>query len=205
MKLTGRERLLHALHHQEGDCVPIFEFLYSRPFYKEVLGYAPKLFNAESIVQCSAKVGYDFVVIPMGGVSGFGAKEDSGSVFTDEWGITYKMDPSTWPVGAPVGFPLKDGNDLKNYTMPDANRPERYDGVRTALKMCKERGMGVIGNVRGPFSASWMLFGMEDFSYLLFDEPETVEGVLTALADFAWCRSRAEESKPPARHLQKLE
>ena len=78
------------------------EFLYSRPFYKEVLGYVPKVFGAESIVKCSAKVGYDFVIIPMGGVSGFGAKEDSGTIYTDEWGITYEKNPSTWPIDATI-------------------------------------------------------------------------------------------------------
>ncbi len=45
--------------------------------------------------------------------------------------------------------------------------------------------MGVIGNVRGPFSASWMLFGMENFIYLMCDEPETVDEILAALTDFA--------------------
>lgn len=185
MKLSGRERLLHALHHMEGDCVPIFEFLYSRPFYKEVLGYEPTVYDAESIVKCSVKVGYDFVIIPMGGVSGFSAKEDSGNVYTDEWGITYKKDPSTWPIDAIIDYPVQDGSDWRRFKMPDPSLPERYNGVRTALSLRKEHKMGVIGNVRGPFSASWMLFGMDTFMYLMFDEPETVDEVLTSLTDFA--------------------
>jgi Uroporphyrinogen-III decarboxylase len=185
MKLNGRERLLCALNHKEGDCVPIFEFLYSRPFYKEVLGYVPKVFGAESIVKCSAKVGYDFVIIPMGGVSGFSAKEDSGNIYTDEWGITYEKNPGTWPIDATIDYPMKDGADWLKYSMPDPGDPKRYDGIRIALDLCRENKMGVIGNMRGPFSASWMLFGMEKFYYLMYDEPETVDSVLTSLTDFA--------------------
>lgn len=184
MKMTGRERLLCALNHKEPDTVPIFEWLYSRNFYKEVLDYVPTVFNAECVVPCSAKVGYDFVFIPMGGTAGFTATEQSGDEYTDEWGITYRKAPSAWPIDATIGYPLRNGEDWKKFKMPDPSLPERYESVKTALRLAGEHGMGVVGNVRGPFSAAWLMFGMEDFSYLLYDEPETVHSVLTAMADF---------------------
>lgn len=183
--MTGRQRLKCTLEHKEPDYVPIFEFLYSRPFYKEVLGYVPKIFGAETIVKCSEKVGYDFVMLPMGGVAGFTAKIDSGNEYTDEWGITYRRDDSTWPIDATIEYPLTDGTDWNNYDFPDVNISSRYDGIRTALKMSESNKMGIIGTVRGPYSASWMLFGFENFLYMFYDDPATVVKVLDATTDFA--------------------
>ena len=183
--MTGKERLRCTMQHKEPDKVPIFEFLYSRPFFKEVLGYIPKIYDAKTLVSCAEKVGYDFVFVPMGGTSGFNAKEDSGDEYTDEWGITYRKEPATWPIDATIKYPMSSGSDWENYTVPDANISSRYDGVRTALKMAQKSGMGIVGNMRGPFSAAWMLFGFENFFYMMYDEPEVVDAVLTATADFA--------------------
>ncbi|MBT3318577.1 MAG: hypothetical protein HN389_02270 [Clostridia bacterium] len=183
--MTGKERLRCTMRHEQPDRVPIFEFLYSRPFYKEVLGFVPKVFGAETIVACSQKVGYDLVFIPMGGVSGFNAKEDSGEIYTDEWGITYKKDPATWPIDATIKYPMQSGADWESYTIPDPHIPSRYDGIKTALAMCAQSGTGVVGTVRGPYSAAWMLFGFENFFYMMYDDPDTVDAVLTATTDFA--------------------
>ena len=165
--------------------VPISECLYSRPLFKEVLGYAPEVFDVEAVFKCCEKIGYDFAFIPYLGVAGFRPEHISGDVYIDEWGITYKWDPNAWPIDGPVKAPLKDGNDWKNYTMPDASEDWRYAGLRNVIKMSRENGMGVIGNARGPYSASWLLFSMQEFAMLFYEEPETVESVLEALTDFA--------------------
>lgn len=183
--MNGRERLLCALNHQEPDTVPIFECLYSRPLFKEVLGYVPEVFDPVSVFKCCEKIGYDFAFIPILGVSGFRPPGTISEIYTDEWGITYKMTSQTWPIDASIKNPLEDGEDWKNYSMPDANEDFRYEGLKEVLKMSKENGMGVIGNIRGPYSCAWPLFGLENFSVLLYTEPETVEAVLTATTDFA--------------------
>jgi uroporphyrinogen decarboxylase len=188
--MTGKERLLCALNHQEPDTVPIFECLYSRPLFKEVLGYVPEVFDPVSVFKCCEKIGYDFAFIPIPGVSGFRPAGMTSEVYTDEWGITYKMTPQTWPIDAGIKTPLHNGEDWKNYTMPDANAEFRYTGLGEVLKMSKENGMGVVGNVRGPYSCAWQLFGLEDFSILLYTEPETIEAVLTATTDFAITAAR---------------
>ena len=145
----------------------------------------PKVYGAQTIVECSQIVGYDFVFIPMGGVSGFNAKEDSGDVYTDEWGITYKKEPATWPIDATIKYPMSSAQDFESYVVPDPYIPSRYDGIRTALCLAEKSGMGVVGTVRGPFSAAWMLFGFENFFYMMYDEPNVVDAVLTATTDFA--------------------
>jgi uroporphyrinogen decarboxylase len=188
--MTGRERLLCAISHREPDYVPIFEWVYSRPLLIEVLGYAPDTFHMPSIFKCCEKIGYDFVFAPFLGLCGFRPENTSADIYKDEWGITYKKDPATWPADGAIANPLKDVNDWKNYSMPDAGEDWRYRDIKETMKMSKENNMGVIGNVRGPFSGSWMLFGMENFAYLLYDEPETVDAVMGAMTDFALTAAR---------------
>lgn len=183
--MTGRERLMCALKHQEADTVPIFECVYSRPLFKEVLGYVPDTFELPSVFKCYEKIGYDFAFMPIPGVSGFRPEGMEQDVYVDEWGITYKKDPSTWPIDGGIKAPLATAEDWKNYTMPDAAAEWRWKGFREVMRMSRENGMGVVGNMRGPYSGSWMLFGMERFSYLLVTQPDIIDTVMTAVVDYA--------------------
>lgn len=183
--MTGKERLLCALNHKEPDMVPIFECNYSRPLFQEVLGYVPEIFDPVSVMECSQKIGYDFAFIPIPGVSGFRPKGIVTETYMDEWGITYKMDPGTWPIDAGIKTPIQGWEDWKNYEMPDALAEFRYEGLSQVLKLAEENKMGVVGNVRGPYSAAWQLFGLENFSVFLYEEPELIQEVLTATTDFA--------------------
>lgn len=183
--MTGRERLLCALNHREADTVPIFECVYSRPLFQEVLGYVPEIFDPVSVMKCSQKIGYDFVFIPIPGVSGFRPRGIEDTVYKDEWGITYKMNPVTWPIDAGIKPPISDREDWVNYSMPDGAADFRYEGLREVLSLSRENGMGIIGNVRGPYSAAWQLLGLENFSILLYEDPELIAEVLTAVTDFA--------------------
>ena len=95
MEMTSRERVLCALSNQEPDYVPIFDFLYSRPLYKEVLGTIPGHYEAEAVMKCSQKLGYDLGVIPFGGFSGIQDFDAEGNIYIDEWGTTFEKKEST--------------------------------------------------------------------------------------------------------------
>ena len=184
IKMTGRQRFLCELNHQEPDYVPVFEILYSRRFFKHFLGYAPETLDPVEVAKLANAVGYDITMVGMGGVAGYTVGQ-TGDVYVDEWGVTYKKDPISWPMDGPLKYPLTDGEDWKNYTMPDAKLESRYTPVKEAVKIARESGLGLIGNVRGPFSASWMLFGMDNFAMMFYEDPETVDEVLKANTDFA--------------------
>ena len=183
--MNGRQRLQCALHHQEPDTVPIFECNYSRPLFQEVLGYVPEVFDPMSVFLCSEKIGYDFAFIPIPGVSGFRPQGVTTTEYQDEWGITYRISPVTWPIDSGIKPPCQDGDDWKNYRMPDPNAPFRYEGLREVLRRSQENGMGVVGNVRGPYSCAWQLFGLDTFSILFYEEPETVAFINGVLGGFA--------------------
>ncbi len=190
MNMTGRERLLCALNHKEPDTVPVFECVYSRPFFKDVLGYVPEVFDLGSVMRLAAKVGYDFAFLPIPGTSGFRPAGVTHGDYTDEWGITYRVDPSSWPIDAGIKTPCSNGDDLRSYVPPDPDDPARYETLGEAIAIAKEHHLGTVGNVRGPFSGAWQLFGLEGFSYLLYDEPETVRSALRIVSDFAIAAAR---------------
>ena len=182
--MTSIERVLTTLHHSEPDRVPIFDFIYSRPLYKEIIGRVPSYYNAEDVMTVSYRIGYDLAVIPFGGVGGFLNYDVHTNIYTDEWGTRFEKKEDTWPVDAPIDFPIKDRSDLKNYSWPDPNNKERLREVKTALKIAKEKKMAVFGSIRGPFSSTWLLMGIENFMIKLFDDPDFVDIVITKCTDF---------------------
>ena len=183
--MNGKERLIAALNHREGDRIPVFECIYSRPLFKEVMGFVPDTFDPPVVLECYKKIGYDFAFMPIPGVSGF-RPENTGSIeYTDEWGITYRKAAETWPIDAVVKAPLADAQDIKNYRLPDPAAEWRWKGFREAMRIAKSSGMGIVGNMRGPYSGTWMLFGMDAFSLLFYDDPESLDGILSAVTDFS--------------------
>jgi uroporphyrinogen decarboxylase len=185
MEMTPKERVLCTLKIKEPDCVPIFDFIYSKKIYKHVLGKVPEYYNAEDVMNCSYKIGYDLMVIPMGGFGGIRNFNTDENVYNDEWGTTYKKETGvSWPSDAPVAFPLKDRNDWVNYRVPDPLIDSRFKEIKVAVKMARETKIAVAGSIRGPFSAAWLLFGLEGFCYLFYDDPELVDEVLGKCTDF---------------------
>lgn len=183
--MTGKQRYLCALNHIEPDYVPIYESPYSKAFFRHVLGYAPETLDPVNTVKLAQKVGYDVITVNMGGMAGYSEPGMKANVYKDEWGVTYQKDEAAWPMDGPIASPLTDGEDWKNYDFPDPTKPSRYTEVADAIKLANETGTAVIGGVRGPFTGTWMLFGMENFACMLYEEPEVVDEILTKVCDFA--------------------
>ena len=185
MEMSAKERVLCALKNGQPDRIPIFDFIYSRKLYREVIGKFPEYYNAEDAMNCAAKIGYDMAVIPLGGFGGIRDHATSKDIYQDEWGTTYKQDRLySWPADAPIGYPLRDRSDWKNYPMPDPSPDSRLREIKIAIKMAKETKLAVMGTVRGPFTATWLLFGINQFSLLLYDEPDFIDEVVKACTDF---------------------
>ena len=184
-KMSPRERVLCAFDGKEPDRVPIFDFIYSRKLYQEVIGRVPEYYNGEDATRCAAQIGYDFVVVPLGGVGGLRNYAESADVYQDEWGTTYQQDAEvSWPADAPIAYPLTGRDDWKDYRAPDPSLPSRLNEVKSALKVANETETAVFGCVRGPFTPAWLLLGIDAFSLLLYDDPEFVDEVLATCADF---------------------
>ncbi|MQY76090.1 MAG: hypothetical protein GH155_00480 [Spirochaeta sp.] len=173
--MTAKERVLCTLNGKEPDRVPIFDFLNSRPLFKEVLGRAVETRTSEDIIECSAKIGYDLAVVPLGLKKGFNRQ---GARYEDEWGTVYEKRDVNWPADAPVDFSIKTREDLKNFQWPDPEDESRLDGIKTAVSLGKEKDIFVIGSIRGPFSSTWLVTGFSEMMLNLHDNPDFVEEVM---------------------------
>lgn len=183
--MTPRERFLTALWCREPDRIPLFDFLFSRKVYRHFLGREPTTYNAEDIVACSKAIGFDGASIPFGGYSGLEGPATAERTYTDEWGTTYRIDrAASWPIDAPIGFPIGDRDDWRNYHVPDVRAPGRTEGVQTALRLCPRGELAIMGAVQGPFTAAWFLLGLENYSLLTYDEPDLVRHVLKVVTDW---------------------
>ena len=185
MEMTSRERVLCALNIQEPDMVPIFDFIYSRKLYQEVLGHTPAYYSGEDAALCAAKIGYDLAVVPLGGFGGIRDHGLDSNTYQDEWGTTYKKDEKyAWPADAPIAFPIKTREDWQNFRVPDPNRQDRLKEIEKALKVGREYNLAIAGSIRGPFTGAWLLLGIEEFSMLLYDDPDFLDEILTVVTDF---------------------
>lgn len=187
-KMTSRERLITALNCKEPDMVPIHEFLMSRTLFQEVLGYTPENYDAESVCRLAMEIGYDSTLIPFIGVTSWHPfkikKGKEEGVYTDDWGTVHKKDASTWPADAPIGYPISNREDLKNYIWPDPLVESRLDDIKVARRMLDEKNMALIGIIRGPFSSAWMLAGMDKFLMNFYADPELNNELMSKCTDF---------------------
>ena len=186
--MKPRERFLAALRRQPVDRVPLFDFLFQQPLYGALIGRTPSAYNARAAMDLTLALGLDGVWIPYGCFSGWSPERLSDAVYRDEWGTTFQKNAASWPIDAPVDYPLKTRADLRGYAPPDPSAPGRLDDIETALAMNRalgDRAVAVLGGVGGPMTVSWMLTGYESIALNLYDDPEFLARLAGLAVDFA--------------------
>jgi len=182
--MTSRERFMCALKGGEPDRVPIFDFLFSQYVFEQVIGRKPEVYNTPDAIECTRAMGLDGVWIPLGGFSGYEPKFLAENVYVDEWGTTYKKDLSiAWPIDAPVDYPIKSRDDLKNYTIPDPVAPGRLDALRQANELSRGE-LAILGGVQGPLTTAWLIFGAENIMISLYQDPQLLEEIFKLSNEF---------------------
>ena len=185
--MRSKERFLLALKRQPVDRVPLFDFLFQKPLFTELLGRTPDAYNARDAMDLTIAMGLDGVWIPYGCYSGWNAQKISERVYKDEWGTTFQQDEAAWPIDAPIAFPLKTREDLRHYVAPDPLAEGRLDEIHTALAMNKALGddaVAVLGGVNGPLTITWFLIGYENICLSLYDDPRFLEELVDIAVDF---------------------
>ena len=172
--MLPRERFLRVLRLEPTDRVPLFDFLFQKPLYVALNGYEPETYNAIDAMACTLALGLDAVWIPFGAFAGWQPPRLSESVYRDEWGTTYQTNEASWPLDAPIAYPLRTRHDLGGYAPPDPTLPGRLDEIRDALAInadAGDRAVAILGGVGGPFTQSWMLTGYESICLSVYDDP----------------------------------
>lgn len=181
--MNRQERFLTALRVQEPDRVPLFDFLFQQPLYEALIGRRPEHYNGPDAVACALALDHDGVWIPFGGFSGYRPKFLRENVYQDEWGTTYQQGPASWPIDAPIDYPIKTRADLAGYRPPDPTLPGR-DAEIVAACASQRDGLAILGGVQGPLTTAWLLMGYENICYALYDDPHLLTEVFRISNEF---------------------
>jgi len=179
--VTSKERFLTALKNGIPDRVPLVDWLFSKRLFKEVLGINPDSLEGDFSVRCARKIGHDATWIPYGGYAG---TSDKAGIYVDEWGTTYKKDLSaSWPIDAPIDYPIKTPSDLKKYKLPDPTNKDRLKEHKKALAEAKGE-LALFGGVPGPFTTAWLMLGYPGICYWIYDHPKELQEIFRISNDF---------------------
>ena len=181
--MTREERFLDAVGLGQPDRVPMFDFLFQQPMYEVLIGHRPASYNGSDAVKLALALGHDGVWVPFGGFSGYRPEYLAAGVYRDEWGTTYQKDEASWPIDAPIGYPIKTRADLTCYRPPDPTLPGRTVEIEAARDMENEH-IALLGGVQGPLTTAWLLVGYEGISYALYDDPDLITEVFEISNDF---------------------
>jgi uroporphyrinogen decarboxylase len=168
--MTGRERILAVLNRQIPDRIPTCEWILNPKVMKAVCG-------AENDVAFVAQMDLDGIAI---GLDSKNTVLDDRHI-RDDWGIT-RVSYDEYP--NPVGNPVKDMADFKNYTPPDPLAPYRFDKIKRALDTFGGEKC-VIPRVRDVFSQPRDLMGYEDFLISFYEDPDLANALMSMSADYS--------------------
>lgn len=188
--MVPRERFLTALRCRQPDRVPVWDWVNNPVLYQAMLGQAPRFFDGEMAAWLSKALGLDAVWVPAGGFTGLveGHWRWIGETsYVDEWGTLYQVEPGSWPLSFPKEYPVKSGEDWQRLARPDPAGDWRLEYARRAIQEARaEPGqeIAVVAGIRGPLSSAWMLMGLTEMSFALFDRPDMLKDVFRTMAGF---------------------
>jgi uroporphyrinogen decarboxylase len=183
LPMTRRERFLTAVKVQQPDRVPLFDFLFQQPLYEALIGHRPGAYNGPDAVQCALALDHDAVWLPFGGFTGWQPRFLSENVYQDEWGTTFQKNEASWPIDAPIAYPIQSREDLAQFTLPDPAAPGRDAEIRAAAAM-DNGDIALVGGVQGPLTTAWFLMGYETIALAMYDDPGLVEAVFALSNEF---------------------
>jgi uroporphyrinogen decarboxylase len=188
--MVPRERFLTALRCQQPDRVPVWDWVNNPALYQAMLGQTPRFFDGGLAARLSKALGLDAVWAPAGGFMGLiDSRWDwqSETTYVDEWRTLYQVEAGSWPLSFPKEYPVKTEADWENLPRPEPVETWRLQYARDALAEARRepgREVAVVAGIRGPLSSAWMLMGLVEMSFALFDRPAMLQDIFQTLADF---------------------
>ena len=181
--MNRKERLLTALRVEQPDRVPLFDFLFQEPMYEALIGHRPGAYNGCDAVRCALALDHDGVWLPFGGFSGYQPRYLAEDTYADEWGTVYRKTPSSWPIDAPIYYPIETRADLAGYRCPDPTLPGRTAEIIGAAQTDNDN-IALLGGVQGPLTTAWLLMGYQNIALALYDDPELLTAVFQISNEF---------------------
>ena len=185
---TGKERVLKAFAHEKADRLPVFDVVNKPDMYENLLGQGNYESRGRQCVQLAKKLGMDAVTVhsaPYTCLIPPKAQWDAPNGFTDRFGLKFKVEETSWPLGMIAAHREADEEFLeilKNAEVTDAD-------VQQVKEAVEEAGdeIAVFGSVRGTFGFLFIALGLENLTYAMYDEPELLTEIIEA-ADAFWAK-----------------
>ena len=172
--MTGRERVLAALHRAPVDRTPVMEMAIDWKVMRG-LGYRRYLDMIEgldldgvSVNQVLYLLGWRRFVLPY------------VKYYTDEWGVRARLAGELLPV--PVGHPAPTSADLDRLRPPDPAKSPLLDAIRYVRRRVPDRAVIMLS--RNDFAASWFLCGMDVLLMSYIDEPAFADRLVEMVSDY---------------------
>ena len=110
---------------------------------------------------------------------------DSPDTFTDRFGLRFKVEDTSWPLGMIIEHREADEEFLQTLKSAEITE-EDIAQVKAAVEEAGEE-IAVFGSVRGTFGFLFIALGLENLTYAMYDEPELLSEIIEAADDF-WTR-----------------
>ena len=159
--MTGKERVLAAIEHQEADRVPLD--VWYTPEMRDNLASALGIPRPASELEPDPlllELGHDLLKVTVGPAASFYLSDEDH--YTDEWGIGWRrVDYGHGHYTEPVGHPLADLEDPEGFEIPDFDDPSRYERARFLVRHYGDE-FAIVGEMACTlFELSWYLRGFE--------------------------------------------
>ena len=182
--MKPKERFTCALKGGIPDIIPLFDFLFSKKLFKDVLGYEVKGYDNLEALKLAEALGHDGLYVLPDLPKNYKLNFISDSEYIDEWGTTFKINDSSWPFSAPVNYSIKDKIDLKNFKIPDPNNESRYYPIIETIENNK-KSIAIIGSIGGAFTGAEMIIGVERLSIMAIDDMDFIKELFFITTEFA--------------------
>ncbi len=185
IEIKSRERFLTVLDHKVPDRIPVFDFLFSRPLYKEVLGRDIKNYNSLDYLLLAEALSFDATLLNIGMPEENKLKTLTDDTFIGEWGTVFKIVDSSWPSPSPLSYTIKNQEDLNTFKIPNGSDEGRYYGAIKAVE--KNKGnLATLAAVTGPFTTVMMALGITRMSECVYFEPGFIKEFLKIATEFSF-------------------
>jgi uroporphyrinogen decarboxylase len=169
-QMTGRERVLAAIHHEVPDRVPVGEGLIDDAVRKA-------MHPGASLLEFLELIDLDLVIAYRG------RKYESleGEQLRDEWGVVFRRSGEHNP--HPLHGPLGSEADLEDYRPPDPTASYMFDDLRRAVaRFANRRAVGY--QMLDVFTIPCFLRGMENFLIDMIERPEFAHRLVDMVEKF---------------------
>lgn len=185
---SGKERVIKAFAHEKADRLPVFDVVNKPDMYENLLGQSNFHSEGRLCVQLAKKLGMDAVTVhsaPYTCLIPPRETWDSPDTFTDRFGLRFKVEDTSWPLGMIIEHREADEEFLQALKSAEIT-DEDIAQVKAAVEEAGDQ-IAVFGSVRGTFGFLFIALGLENLTYAMYDEPELLTEIIEAADDF-WTR-----------------